>query len=76
MQVLGGFMAVVGCAAVATAFVFLNAATFGIPGLILAGLGVASILTGVGLFAAATYSNRHEKPNMSLVDSAPCLAAG
>jgi hypothetical protein len=69
MQVLGGFMAVLGSAAVATAFVLLNAATFGIPGLIVAGLGFASILSGVGLFAASTYVNRQEKPRGSLVDS-------
>ena len=34
MQVLGGFMAAVGCAAVATAFILLNAATFGVAGLV------------------------------------------
>ncbi|MDP1604142.1 MAG: hypothetical protein Q8M03_12860 [Legionella sp.] len=67
MQVLGGFIAVVGCAAVATAFVLLlNAATFGV----VASLGVAFILAGVGLFAAGTYGNRQETPNDSLVKSA------
>ncbi|MGC1183311.1 hypothetical protein [Legionella sp.] len=60
MLVLSGFMAVVGCAAVATAFVLLNAATFGVPGVIVAGLGIASALTGVGLFAIDTYKNRQK----------------
>lgn len=58
MQVLGGFMAVVGCAAVAAAFILLNAATFGTVGLVVAGLGVAAVLSGVGLFATGTYKNR------------------
>jgi hypothetical protein len=67
MQVLGGFMAALGCAAVATAFVLLNAATFGIPGLIVAGLG--AVLSVVGLFAASTYENKQEKPKESFVDA-------
>jgi hypothetical protein len=61
MQVLGGFIALVGCAAVATAFVLLNAATFGISGLVVAGLGMASVLGGIGLFAAGTYKNRQKE---------------
>jgi membrane protein implicated in regulation of membrane protease activity len=61
MQVLGGFMAVLGCAAVAVAFIALNAATFGTAGLVVAGLGIASALLGVGLFATGTYRNR-KKP--------------
>lgn len=51
MQILGGFMAVTGVATVALAFVILNAATFGLAGLIAAGVGTAGILGGVGLFA-------------------------
>ena len=69
MQVLGGFMAVVGCAAVATAFILLNAATLGVAGLIVAG-GLATIFAGVGLFAAGSYKNRQYIPNDSLEDSA------
>lgn len=42
MQVLGGFMSVIGCAAVATAFLLLNVSTLGIAGLMVSGLGVAS----------------------------------
>lgn len=48
MQVLGGFIAVAGIAAVATAFVLLNASTFG---LVVAGIGAAAVLWGIGLFA-------------------------
>lgn len=52
MQILNGFIAVLGVAAVAVAFTALNAASMGIPGLVVATAGVASILTGIGLFAA------------------------
>lgn len=64
MQILGGFIAAIGSAAVATAFVALNAATFGIAGLVAAGLGVAAILGGVGLFAAGTYKQYQSKPDV------------
>ena len=70
MQVLGGFMAVIGCAAVAAAFILLNAATFGVAGLVVAGLGAASALVGFGLFATGTYKNTQIKPNESLDHSA------
>ncbi|MBA3536589.1 MAG: hypothetical protein H0T84_08265 [Tatlockia sp.] len=55
MQILGGFIAAAGIAAIATAFVALNAATFGLAGLITAGVGVALLLGGLGLFATGTY---------------------
>jgi len=51
MMVLGGFIAVAGIAAIAIAFTVLNAATLGIPGLLLAGVGIAAVLAGCGLFA-------------------------
>lgn len=70
MHVLGGFMAALGCAAVATAFIFLNAATLGITGLVVASLGTASILAGIGLFGMGTYNNRQTIPNESLDDIA------
>ncbi|MCL9682755.1 hypothetical protein [Legionella maioricensis] len=66
MQVLGGFIALVGCAAVTTAFVLLNAATFGIPGLIVAGLGVAFVLGGVGLFARGTSQKNQTEPDVTI----------
>lgn len=70
MMVLGGFIAAAGIAAVAIAFTLLNAATFGVSGLILASVGVATILSGVGLFATAAYKNRQAIPDPSL-DYAP-----
>jgi nucleoside permease NupC len=63
MQILGGFIAAIGCAAVAIAFVALNAATLGVAGLVVAGLGVASVLAGVGLFAIGTYKTCQTSPN-------------
>ncbi len=69
MQVLGGFIAAIGVAAVAVAFVALNAATFGLAGLIVAGLGAAAILGGVGLFAAGTYKKYQSTPDVIIDDS-------
>ena len=63
MVVLEGFIAVAGIAAVAVAFAVLNAATFGIAGLIVAGVGAAATLCGVGLFAADLYRNRQNEIN-------------
>ncbi|EHL31028.1 ankyrin repeat domain-containing protein [Legionella drancourtii] len=68
MQILGGFMAAVGCAAVAVAFILLNAATLGTAGLVVSGVGMASILVGIGLFATGTYKNRQPIANESLAD--------
>lgn len=66
MHILSGFMAVVGCAAVALAFLAFNASTFGIPGLIVAGLGVGMLLTGVGLFASNVSRDRAMPCNNSV----------
>ncbi|CEG55634.1 hypothetical protein [Legionella fallonii] len=74
MQVLGGFLAAIGAAAVAVAFVVLNAATLGLAGLITAGLGVASILGGVGLFGTGAYRGCQSTPDASLNNS-PGFAA-
>lgn len=52
MMVLGGFITALGITAVA---VGLTVATLGIPGLIIAGVGVVAILVGVGLFACSAY---------------------
>ena len=59
MQVLGGFIAVLGAAAVAVAFIALNAATFGLPGLIMAAVGIAALVAGIGFFIAGTIK-KHE----------------
>ena len=66
MQILSGFMAVAGGAAVAIAFTLLHAATFGAAGLVVAALGTASLLAGVGLFASGTCKNRQAMFNDSL----------
>jgi predicted phage tail protein len=50
MHVFSLFMTTIGCAAIATAFIFLNAASFGTAGLIVAGIGVACTLAGIGMF--------------------------
>ena len=57
MMVLGGFITVLGVAAVATSFILLNALTGGVVGLVVAGIGIASILSGIGLFATGAYRN-------------------
>ncbi|MBA3536333.1 MAG: hypothetical protein H0T84_06975, partial [Tatlockia sp.] len=60
MMVLGGFIAAAGIVAVAVAFTVLNATTFGVPGLVVAGIGVAVALSGIGLFATGAYKNWQE----------------
>ncbi|MGC1181555.1 hypothetical protein [Legionella sp.] len=62
MQVLGGFIAALGMAAVAIAFVALNAATLGLTGLIVAGIGAVATLGGIGLFAAGTTRKYQSQP--------------
>ena len=61
-MVLYGFIAAVGITAVAIAFTVLNAATFGIAGIVVATNGVILALSGMGLFVASTYKNR-QKPD-------------
>jgi hypothetical protein len=51
MDLLNGFISVLGIGAVAIAFMFLSAATLNIPGLILAGFGVGALVSSMGLFA-------------------------
>ncbi len=69
MQILGGFLAALGAAAVAVAFVALNAATFGVAGLITAGSGAAAILSGVGLFGIGAYRSCQSTPDESLANT-------
>ncbi len=54
MHILSGVITALGITAVAVAFTVLNAATFGALGLSVLALGVAGMLTGVGMFAATT----------------------
>ncbi len=58
MMVLGGFIAAVGVASVAIAFTLLNGTTFGVAGLIVAGLGIGALVSGLGLFATGVCKNR------------------
>ncbi|BCA95881.1 hypothetical protein TUM19329_22420 [Legionella antarctica] len=65
MQILGGFITALGASAVAIAFIALNAGTFGIAGLVLAGVGIAATLAGVGLFARSSIKKyENTQPNM------------
>ncbi len=54
MRILSGFITALGLAAVAIAFLVLNAATFGILGIVVAGIGIGLALGGIGLFATTT----------------------
>lgn len=67
MMVLGGFIAVVGIAAVAVAFTVLNAATLGT--VIVAGIGIAAVLSGIGLFAVGAYKNSQTNTEDQCTDS-------
>lgn len=61
MQVLSGFIAVIGLASVAVAFIALNAATFGAAGVIVAAVGiVATILGGIGFFKYVPADNNRQ----------------
>lgn len=56
-MILGGFMMALGVVAVVVALTVLNAATLGGTGLVVAGVGVASLLAGEGLFRRGTLSS-------------------
>jgi uncharacterized membrane protein len=58
MLVLSGFIAAAGVAAVAIAFTVLNAATFGVSGLVVAIGGTAAALIGAGFFASGACNNK------------------
>jgi len=60
MQILGGFVAALGIAAVAVGLVFLSASTFGAA--LAVGIGVAAILTGVGIFSYDSIINAASTP--------------
>lgn len=74
MMVLGGFIATAGIAVIALAFTVLNAATFGISGILLAGAGIAATLTGAGLFA---YNMKNQTtPNENQWDQSKSMLSG
>ena len=71
MQVLSGFIAAMGVAAVAIAFVVLNAATLGTAGICVAAIGLtATLLGGFGLFKYASKPGLAFRTNDS---DDPCL---
>lgn len=67
MSILSGFIIGAGVAAVALAFTVLNAATFGLAGIIAASLGAAALLGGLGIFSYSavnlckTKNNEHDE---------------
>jgi hypothetical protein len=66
LMVLSGFIASVGITAVAIAFSALNAAIFGIAGIIVATIGVTTALSGMGLFAVSAYKHRQKTDENSM----------
>ena len=58
MQVLGGFMVVLGVVAVAAAFTVLHTVTLGGIGVVVGGIGLAVLLKGCGLFNVG-YDQNH-----------------
>ncbi len=65
MMVLGGFITTAGIATVAIAFAVLNAAAFCVA----AGVGLAAVMSGIGLFATGTNKNRQTNADVSLAFS-------
>jgi hypothetical protein len=76
MMVLGGFIAVLGIAAVAIAFVLLHAATLGLAGLLVVGAGMAATLLGVGLFSYGARQYNHHGRADRYSDACDHLAEG
>lgn len=68
LQLISGFMVALGAAAVAVAFTLLNAASLGTAGLVVASIGLASIITGIGFFKAGSDNNNSTKESLT-VDS-------
>lgn len=64
MQILALFINAVGIATIAIAFTVLNAATLGIPGVVVAGVGVATTLGGLGLFKYAYCQENVDYPKI------------
>lgn len=65
MLVLNGFIEVLGLSAVVLAFTLLNAASFGLAGLVCAGIGAAVMLTGIGIFASGAHKHPLPRPELS-----------
>lgn len=66
MQILGGFIAALGVAAVAIAFVALNAGGFAMPGVVLAGFGCGSTYVGYSIFSGYDEEVNQDKGSYEL----------
>lgn len=67
MMILNGFIAALGIATVIIAFTLLDAVTFGIAGLVIAGTGVVATLAGgYGFFATGINRNNEKNSDESL----------
>ena len=65
MSLLSCFIAAMGIAAVALAFIVLNAATFGAAGIVVATVGVVAMLSGgLGLFKYAPDIKKKDEPRL------------
>lgn len=64
MQILSGFMMVLGTAAVAIAFSLLNAATLGAAGVVVASVGLVSLVAGCGFFKVASDRSSYDQPSL------------
>jgi kynureninase len=68
-QIISGFMFAAGALAIAVAFTVLNAASCGVAGLVVGGLGVAAVLTGIGLFKTGYERNCKEQEPEQLYEN-------
>lgn len=71
MQLWGLLIAAVGISAIAVAFTVLNAATFGLPGVVVAGIGLATTLVGFGLFKSVYDSTNASYAAIDLYPNIP-----
>lgn len=70
-QIISGFMFAAGALAIAVAFTVLNAASCGVAGLVVGGLGVAAVLTGIGLFKTGYDRSCKEQEPEQLNENVP-----
>ncbi|CEG55724.1 kynureninase/PvdN C-terminal domain-containing protein [Legionella fallonii] len=71
-RIASGFMIALGLVALTVAFTSLNAATLGVAGVVVGGLGLASIASGIGFFRAGyECSDKEPEPELSLNSICP-----
>jgi len=73
MQVLSGFMMALGTAAIAIAFSLLNAATLGAAGVVVASVGLVSLVAGCGFFKVASDYSSSEDPSLPEALASPSM---